>query len=59
MGEYDKPRRAEEEYFARQGRERWKKWGVVVARRATQAQERIKQGHWTGYSNGFPSGACC
>jgi hypothetical protein len=47
MSDFDKPSRAEDEYFARQELERRKKWAQEQsARMATEERERIKQQHW-------------
>ncbi|HEY0158312.1 MAG TPA: zf-TFIIB domain-containing protein [Thermoanaerobaculia bacterium] len=47
MTDYDKPSRAEDEYFARQELERRKKWAQEkAASMATEEKERIKQLHY-------------
>ena len=47
MSEFDKPSRAEDEYFAKQELERRKKWAQEQASKmATEEKERIKQQHW-------------
>lgn len=47
MTDYDKPSKAEDEYFARQELERRKKWAQEQSSRmATEERERIKQQHW-------------
>ena len=44
---FDKPSRAEDEYFARQELERRKKWAQEQASKmASEEKERIKQAHW-------------
>ena len=47
MSEYDKPSKAEDEYFARQELERRKKWAQEqAAKMATEQKEQLKQLHW-------------
>lgn len=47
MSEYDKPSKAEDEYFARQELERRKKWAQEqAAKMATEEKERLKKQHW-------------
>ena len=44
---FDKPSRAEDEYFVRQELERRKKWAQEQsAKLASEEKERIKQAHW-------------
>ncbi|HEX7808813.1 MAG TPA: zf-TFIIB domain-containing protein [Thermoanaerobaculia bacterium] len=44
---YDKPSKAEDEYFLRQELERRKKWAQEQsAKIATEERDRIKQQHW-------------
>ena len=44
---YDKPSKAEDEYFARQELERRKKWAQEQsAKMATEEKEKLKQLHW-------------
>ncbi|HEX2832410.1 MAG TPA: zf-TFIIB domain-containing protein [Thermoanaerobaculia bacterium] len=44
---FDKPSRAEDEYFVRQELERRKKWAQEQsAKIADEERERIKQAHW-------------
>ena len=44
---FDKPSRAEDEYFVRQELERRKKWAQEQAAKiADEERERIKQAHW-------------
>jgi uncharacterized protein len=44
---YDKPSKAEDEYFARQEVERRKKWAAEQsAKMANEEKERVKQAHW-------------
>lgn len=44
---YDKPSRAEDEYFVKQELERRKKWAQEQAGKlAAEEKERIKQAHW-------------
>jgi hypothetical protein len=44
---YDKPSKAEDEYFAKQEIERRKKWAQEQsAKMAVEEKERIKQAHW-------------
>jgi protein-arginine kinase activator protein McsA len=47
MSEYDKPSKAEDEYFARQELERRKKWAQEQsAKMANDQKEELKQLHW-------------
>jgi hypothetical protein len=47
MSEYDKPSKAEDEYFARQELERRKKWAQEQsAKMADEQKEQLKQLHW-------------
>lgn len=47
MTDYDKPSRAEDEYFARQELERRKQWArEQAAKMAADDKERVKQTHW-------------
>lgn len=47
MSEYDKPSKAEDEYFARQELERRKKWAQEQqAKMATDQKDQLKQLHW-------------
>lgn len=47
MSEYDKPSKAEDEYFARQELERRKKWAQEQASKmATEQKDQLKQLHW-------------
>jgi Zn-finger nucleic acid-binding protein len=47
MSEYDKPSRAEDEYFARQELERRKKWAQEQsAKMAVDEKESLKAAHW-------------
>jgi uncharacterized protein len=47
MSDYDKPSRAEDEYFAKQELERRKKWAQEQASKmATDEKDKIKQAHW-------------
>jgi protein-arginine kinase activator protein McsA len=47
MSEYDKPSKAEDEYFARQELERRKKWAQEQAgKMAVEQKEQLKQLHW-------------
>ena len=47
MSEYDKPSKAEDEYFARQELERRKKWAQEQAgKMAAEQKEQLKQLHW-------------
>ncbi|HYI13187.1 MAG TPA: zf-TFIIB domain-containing protein [Thermoanaerobaculia bacterium] len=47
MSDYDKPSKAEDEYFARQELERRKKWAQEQAgKMATEEKERLKQLHY-------------
>jgi uncharacterized protein len=47
MSDFDKPSRAEDEYFAKQELERRKKWAQEqAAKMATDEKERTKQAHW-------------
>lgn len=47
MSDYDKPSKAEDEYFARQELERRKKWAVEQgAKMAAEQKEQLKQLHW-------------
>ena len=44
---FDKPSKAEDEYFARQEVERRKKWAAEQsAKMANEEKERAKQAHW-------------
>lgn len=44
---YDKPSKAEDEYFARQEVERRKKWAAEQsAKMANDEKDRLKQAHW-------------
>ncbi|HUP49964.1 MAG TPA: zf-TFIIB domain-containing protein [Thermoanaerobaculia bacterium] len=47
MSEFDKPSRAEDEYFAREELERRKKWAQEqAAKMETEEKERLKQLHY-------------
>ena len=47
MSDYDKPSKAEDEYFARQELERRKKWAQEQAgTMAVEQKEQLKQLHW-------------
>jgi hypothetical protein len=47
MSEYDKPSKAEDEYFARQELERRKKWAQEQsAKMADEQKDQLKQLHW-------------
>lgn len=47
MSDYEKPSKAEDEYFARQEIERRKKWAQEQrAKLATDEVERLRQTHW-------------
>lgn len=47
MSDYDKPSKAEDEYFARQELERRKKWAQEqAAKMAVDEKEQLKQLHW-------------
>ena len=47
MSDFDKPSKAEDEYFARQELERRKKWAQEqAAQMATDQKEQLKQLHW-------------
>ncbi|HYC60023.1 MAG TPA: zf-TFIIB domain-containing protein [Thermoanaerobaculia bacterium] len=47
MSDYDKPSKAEDEYFARQELERRKKWAQEQASKmATEQKDQLKQLHW-------------
>ena len=47
MSEYDKPSKAEDEYFARQELERRKKWAQEQsAKMADEQKAQLKQLHW-------------
>lgn len=47
MSDFDKPSRAEDEYFAKQELERRKKWAQEQAgKMATEEKERLKQLHY-------------
>ena len=47
MSDFDKPSRAEDEYFAKQELERRKKWAQEqAAKMATEEKDRIRQAHW-------------
>jgi uncharacterized protein len=47
MSDYDKPSKAEDEYFARQELERRKKWAQEQAgKMASEEKERLKQLHY-------------
>jgi uncharacterized protein len=47
MSDYDKPSKAEDEYFARQELERRKKWAQEQsAKMADDQKEQLKQLHW-------------
>lgn len=47
MSEYDKPSKAEDEYFAKQELERRKKWAQEqAAKMAVEQKEQLKQLHW-------------
>jgi uncharacterized protein len=47
MSDYDKPSKAEDEYFARQELERRKKWAQEqAAKMQTDQKEELKQLHW-------------
>jgi rubrerythrin len=47
MSDYDKPSRAEDEYFAKQELERRKQWAKEKEKKmAAEEKERRKQEHW-------------
>lgn len=47
MSDFDKPSRAEDEYFAKQELERRKKWAQEQAgKMAAEEREKLKQLHW-------------
>lgn len=47
MSDYDKPSRAEDEYFAKQELERRKQWAKDrSAKMAVDEKEQLKQAHW-------------
>ncbi|HKR62936.1 MAG TPA: zf-TFIIB domain-containing protein [Thermoanaerobaculia bacterium] len=47
MSEYEKPSRAEDEYFAKQELERRKKWATEqAAKRSSEEKEHLKKAHW-------------
>ncbi|HEY0142244.1 MAG TPA: zf-TFIIB domain-containing protein [Thermoanaerobaculia bacterium] len=47
MSDFDKPSRAEDEYFAKQEIERRKKWAQEQAgKMAADEKDRLKQAHW-------------
>lgn len=47
MSEFDKPSKAEDEYFARQELERRKKWAQEQAAKKTgDEKEQLKKQHW-------------
>lgn len=47
MSEFDKPSRAEDEYFAKQELERRKKWAQEqAAKKSADEKEQLKQLHW-------------
>ncbi len=47
MSDYEKPSKAEDEYFARQELERRRKWAAEqAAKMATEEKDRIRQQHW-------------
>ena len=47
MSEYEKPSRAEDEYFAKQELERRKKWAQEqAAKKSTEEMEQLKKAHW-------------
>jgi uncharacterized protein len=47
MSDYDKPSKAEDEYFARQELERRKKWAQEQsAKMAADQKDQLKQLHW-------------
>ena len=47
MSEFDKPSRAEDEYFAKQELERRKKWAAEqAAKKSADEKEQIKKLHW-------------
>jgi len=47
MSEFDKPSRAEDEYFAKQELERRKKWAQEQsAKKSTEEREQLKNLHW-------------
>lgn len=47
MSDYDKPSKAEDEYFARQELERRKKWAQEQSTKmAADQKEQLKQLHW-------------
>jgi uncharacterized protein len=47
MSDYDKPSRAEDEYFAKQEVERRKQWAKErAAKMAVDEREQLKQAHW-------------
>ena len=47
MSEFDKPSKAEDEYFAKQELERRKKWAQEqAAKKTVEEKETIKKQHW-------------
>jgi hypothetical protein len=47
MSDFDKPSRAEDEYFAKEELERRKKWAQEqAAKMAVEEKEKLKQAHW-------------
>ena len=47
MSDFDKPSRAEDEYFAKQELERRKKWAQEqAAKMAVEEKENLKKAHW-------------
>jgi uncharacterized protein len=47
MSDFDKPSRAEDEYFAKQELERRKKWAQEQgAKKSAEEKEQLKQAHW-------------
>lgn len=47
MSDYEKPSRAEDEYFAKQEIERRRKWAQEqAAKKSTDEQEALKKAHW-------------
>ena len=47
MSDFDKPSKAEDEYFAKQEIERRKKWAQEqAAKKTVEEKEQLKQAHW-------------
>ena len=47
MSDFDKPSRAEDEYFAKQELERRKKWAQEqAAKKSAEEKEQLKKAHW-------------